>query len=111
MVSATHAGATKGVNPSHLSKIWKISQETAERTLEVVTQHNMRAHDPKLSRNYGTNDRMLRYKRINSFFVMDTFFATKKAGQFSHGNSCCQLFVPDKDFVYVVPMAKRDQVL
>ena len=34
-----------------------------------------------LSRNYSTNDRMFRYKRIKDFFFMDTFFATKKGGQ------------------------------
>mgnify|MGYP000234931910 CR=1 FL=1 len=80
MVSAAHAGKSKGVDPAHLSKIWKIALKTAERTLEVVSQNNKRTDDPKLSRNYGTNDRMLRYKRISEYFFMDTFFATKKAG-------------------------------
>ena len=40
MVSATHAGKSKGVDPAHLSKIWKIDFNTAERTLEVVSQNN-----------------------------------------------------------------------
>ena len=35
---------------------------------------------------------------------MDTFFATKKGGTSSRGNTCCQLFVMDKGFIYVVPM-------
>jgi hypothetical protein len=34
---------------------------------------------------------------------MDTFLATKKAGETSRGHTC-QLFVPDKGFVYIVPM-------
>jgi hypothetical protein len=38
MVSAAHAGNPKGVDPSHLSKIWKIDLKTAERTLEVVSR-------------------------------------------------------------------------
>ena len=59
MISAAHAGKSKGVDPAHLSKIWKIDIKTAERTLNVVFQNNMRTDDPKLSRNYGTNDRML----------------------------------------------------
>jgi hypothetical protein len=59
MVSATHAGKSTGVDPAHLSKIWKIDLKTAERTLDVVSQNNKRTDDPKLSRNYGTNDRML----------------------------------------------------
>ena len=59
MVSATHAGKSTGVDPAHLSKIWKIDLKTAERTLDVVSQFSKRADDPKLSRNYGTNNRML----------------------------------------------------
>ena len=42
---------------------------------------------------------------------MDTFFATKKSGKSSRGNSCCQLFVTDKGFVYVVPMKKWSETL
>jgi hypothetical protein len=60
MVSATHVGKSKGVDPGHLSKIWKIDiKKTAERTLDVVSQNNKRTDHPELSRNYGTNDRML----------------------------------------------------
>jgi hypothetical protein len=111
MVGAAHAGKPKGVDPTHLSKIWKIDLKTAERTLEVVSQSSKRTDDPKLSRNYGTNDRMLRYKRISEYFYMDTFFATKKAGKSSRGHTCCQLFVTDKGFVYVVPMKSKAEVL
>jgi hypothetical protein len=64
-----------------------------------------------LSRNYGTNDRMLRCKRANDYFFMDTFFATKKAGKSSRGHNCCQLFVTDKGFVHVVPMKSKAEVL
>ena len=111
MVSAAHANKPKGVDPAQLSKIWKIDLKTAERTLEVVSQNKKRTEDPTLSRNYGTNDRMLRYKRINEYFFMDTFFATKKAGKSSRGHNCCQLFVTDKGFVYVVPMKSKSEVL
>ena len=31
MISAAHAGKSKGVDPAHLSKIWKIDLKTAER--------------------------------------------------------------------------------
>jgi hypothetical protein len=111
MVSAANAGKPKGVAPKHLSQIWKIALKTAERTLEVVSQRSKRTDDPKLSRNYGTNDRMLRYKRISEYFFMDTFFATVKAGKSSRGHTCCQLFVTDKGFVYVVPMKSKGEVL
>ena len=111
MISATHASKPKGTDAAHLSKIWRIDLETAERTLDITSQNSKRTDDPKLSRNYGTNDRMLRYKRISEYFFMDTFFATKKAGRSSRKNTCCQLFVTDKGFIYVVPMKSKAEVL
>ena len=111
MVSATHAEKSKGVDPAHLSKIWKIDLKTAEWTLDVVSQSNKRTDNPKLSRNYGTNDRTLRYKQIAEYRFMDKFFATKKAGKSSRGHTCCQLFVTNKGFVYVVPMKSNTVVL
>ena len=111
MASATTANATRGVTPERLSKIWRISPDDAKLTLETTTQNSIRQQDPTLSRNYGTNDRMLRYQRINTYFYMDTFFATSKGGKSSRGNTCCQLFVTDKGFLYVVPMQSKRQVL
>jgi hypothetical protein len=67
--------------------------------------------DPILAKNYGTNDRMLRYKRIKEYFFMDTFYAAKHGGKSSRGHTCCQLFVTDKSFVYVVPRRKKEEVL
>lgn len=108
--SATHAEAPKGVSVEQLSKVWRIDLETAKRTLDVTTQRCKRSENPTLSRNYSTNDRMLRYKRISQHFFMDTFFASKKSGKSSRGNSCMQLFVSDKGFIYVVPMQSKSQV-
>ena len=54
---------------------------------------------------------MLRYKRIQDFFFIDTFFPTKKDGQSSRGHTCCQLFVTDEGFIYVVPMEIKSEVL
>ena len=111
MVSTAQVGKSRGVDPKHLSKIWRISHEDAQRTIDVTTQMSTRTDDPTLSRNYSTNDRMLRYKRIKDFYFMDIFFATKKGGQSSRGHTCCQLFVTDKEFIYVVPMKKKSEVL
>jgi hypothetical protein len=110
-VSAAHAKRHGGVDAGHLSKVWKIDLEAAQQTHGVTTQQSQLTDNPKLSRNYGTNDRMIRYKRIHEYFFMDTFFATKKAGKSSQGHSCCQLFVTDKGFVYVVPMKSKSEVL
>jgi hypothetical protein len=111
MLSATHAGKTKGVDATHLSKMWRIDLKTAKRTLDVTSQNSKRVDNPTLSRNYATNDRMLRYKRISEYFFMDTFFSTKKVGKSTRKNTCCQLFVTDKGFVYVVPMKSKANVL
>ena len=111
VMAAATAGNPSGVSPEHLSKIWCISHEDAKRTIETTTQYAVRQEDPTLSRNYGTKDRMLRYKRIKEYFFMDTFFATKKGGKSSRGNTCCQLFVTDKGFIYVVPMRRKSEVL
>ena len=54
---------------------------------------------------------MLRYKRVSEYFFMDTFFAMRKSGKSSRGHTCCQLFVTDKGFVYVVPMRTKSEVL
>jgi hypothetical protein len=110
-VSAAHAKRHGGVDAGHLSKVWKIDLEAAQQTHGVTTQQRQLTDNPKLSRNYGTNDRMIRYKRIHEYFFMDTLFATKKAGKSSQGHSCCQLFVTDKGFVYVVPMKSKSEVL
>ena len=78
MTSTAQAGKCRGVDTKHLSKIWRIGHEDAQRTIDVTTQMSTRTDDPTLSRNYSTNHRMLRYKGIKNFFFMDTFFATRK---------------------------------
>jgi hypothetical protein len=108
MIKAAHARRHKGSDAEHLLKVWRISTAAAERTLDITTENSKRTNDPKLSRNYGTNDRMLRYKRINEHFFMGTFFATKKAKKSSRGHTCCQLFGSDKGFVFIVPMKTKN---
>ena len=83
----------------------------SKRTIDMTTQTSVCTQDPTLSRNYGTNDCMLSYKCIKDYFFMDTFIATKKGGQSSGGHTCCQLFVTDKGFLYVVPMRRKSEVL
>ena len=78
MASTAQAGKPRGVDPKHLSKIWRISHEDTQRTIDVTTQMSTRTDDPTLSRNYSTNDRMLRYKRIKDFFFMDTSLQPRK---------------------------------
>ena len=107
MVSAAHAGTSQGVT----SKIWRIDADTARKTLDITTQKIIRKDNPKISRNYGTNDRMLRYKHLKEYFFMDTLFATSKSKKSSRGHTCVQLFVTDMGFIYVVPMTTESEVL
>ena len=108
---AANASRPRGVTPEHLSKIWRISQEDARQTINTTTQTSVQTQDPTLSCNYGTNDCMLRYRCIQDYFFMDTFFATKIRGRSTRGHTCCQLFVMDKGFLYVVPMQWKSEVL
>ena len=38
MASTAQAGKSRGVDAKHLSKIWRISHEDAQRTIDVTTQ-------------------------------------------------------------------------
>ena len=107
-VSEVHAEQPKGVKPVDLTKLWRIDVDTARRTLEITTQLKQQETDGNLSHNFSTNDRMLRYRRINSHFFTDTFFVTKWA-KYTRGNTCMQLFVSDKGFVFVVPMKSKEE--
>ena len=107
-VEAIHQGQ---VNAKHLAKIWRISFDDATRTIDAMSQHSVRSEDPTLSQNYGTNDCMLWYRRIKDYFFMDTFFVTSKGDKSSRGNTCCQLFVMDKGFLYMVPMKRKSEVM
>ena len=109
--SSVHGGPEVRVDARHLSKVWQISYEDAKHTIDATTQHGMHTPSPVMNQNYTTNDWMLRYRRITQYFFMDTFFATKKGGTLSRGNTCCQLFVTDNGFIYVVSMKCKSEVL
>ena len=108
----------KNISADQLSKAWKIDRDSAKRTLDVTSQHCKRKVNPALSRNYPTGDRMLWYKQLKEFFFVDTFFITrntsgKKKGRrttLERGHTCCQLFVTDKGFIYVVLMKTKKEV-
>ena len=107
VIGATHQSKPKGIRPERLAKVFKIDIPTAKKTIGVTSQSVKRVHDPSLTRNFNTNDRALRYARIKDHFFMDTLIAAKKGGKSRRGNTCMQLFVTDKGYVYVVPMKHR----
>ena len=101
--SANNAEKRKGVSTEILEKIWRINNITAKRTIRTTTQLNRQEASSKLSRNFGTNDCMLRYRRIKSYFFSKTLFVTKKAAS-SRGYTCMQIFVSDKGHVFIAAM-------
>ena len=78
-IAAVSAGRSKGVNAEHLAKVWCIPHDEAAQTLKVTTQSLRHDPDSSLSRNVGTNDRAVRYRKIKSFFFSDTLFVTGTA--------------------------------
>ena len=76
--SGVHGGSEVGIDAKHLSKVWQISYEDAKWTIDATTQHGTHLPNPAVNQNYTTNDRMLWNWRINQYFFMDTFFATRK---------------------------------
>jgi hypothetical protein len=108
-IQAVSAGKSKGVSAEHLSKVWCIPHDDAACTLDVTTQSLCHDLDSSLSRNVGTNDRAVRYRKIKSFFFMDTVFVTS-AAKSSQGNIWAQLFVSDRGFIAFYPMKKQQEV-
>ena len=109
-IKAVHTDKPKGVTSEELQRVFRIDNATAKRTLKVTSQRLKRSKNASLHRRYGTNDRMLRYKHIKEFFYMDTMFATTKSGPTLRGNTCLQLFVTDKGYVFVCPMRTKGEV-
>jgi hypothetical protein len=107
-VDAAHAEPPKGVSAKELLKVWKIDHNTAKRTLKVMSQRRKHEGDSTLSRNVSTNDRMIRYRRLNSHFFTDTMFVTKKATS-TRGNTCMQLFISDKSYLSIFPMKSKSE--
>ena len=107
-VSAISAGRSQGVTPEHIAKIWRIPFDDAVKTLEATTQLIKKNPESSLSRNADTNDRAVRYRRLDSTFFTDTMFATTKAKSL-RGNTCAQVFFSDKDYMTVIPMKKESE--
>jgi hypothetical protein len=74
----------------------------------MTTQLIKQSPDSSLARSAGTNDRAVRYRKLRSKFFTDTMFATKKAKSL-RGNTCCQVFVSDNDFLALYPMRQESE--
>ena len=56
-----------------------------------------------ISRQFGNNNMILRYRRIKSSFFIDNIF-TKDGVKSEIGYSFCQAFVSNKGFIVLCPM-------
>ena len=108
-LTTAHDETPKGVTAEHLRKVWRILEEAAQRTLNVTTQLNKQDADSSLSRRFGTNDRMLRYKRITSLFYIDTFVSKQVVSK--RGFSMIQLFESNKGFIKVYGMKSEKEFI
>lgn len=104
-INALQATKSRGVDKRYLSKIWLISEDQAQGTIDRTTQLRRHHADNSLSRQFSTNDRMLRYKRIQSVFFTDTLVSQTTPS--TRGNKYAQVFVSDKGFVKVYPMTSQ----
>ena len=63
---------SNGISSEDLARNWNIPVERAKRTLAVTTQRGVRSRPDALTRRFKTNDRMLRYNRLNTTMFTDT---------------------------------------
>ena len=78
-IAVLRTGNLQGITAQQLSKVWCISESQAAKTIQRLTQYMPTNYNTTLSREFGTNDRFLRYHRIHSVFFTDTFQVTDKA--------------------------------
>ena len=94
------------ITSDYLSKIWSIDEDLAAGAINHNTHLYRRSAENDLSRQLSTNDRMLRYRRINIIFFSDTFFVTKK-GKSVRGFTSAQIFESDKGYISIYLMRAR----
>ena len=99
---AAVAGNQSGLSAKSLSKLWMISENQAQGAINFNTQLCKQPAENLLSRNFSTNDRMLRYRRINSVFFTGALVATSCKS--TRGNKYAQIFVSDKGYIAIYPM-------
>ena len=96
------------ITEKELTERWQIRKEEATANVLATTQRLIRSLlEPTLNRRYKTNDRILRYFRIQTDMFMDTYFVSRKLGPSMRGYTCAQLFVTEFGWCKVKPMQLR----
>ena len=80
ILCTTYANKSRGFDNKHLSMVWHIDLKMTRHTrIGMKEQHNTRMDNPTLLRNCGTNNKILRYKHKNEYFLRGKYFATSRA--------------------------------
>ena len=92
------------LTPDVLAHNWGISLDTARRTLDATTQLGIRQRTADLVRRFKTNDRALRYNRLN----VEMYTDTAKAGIKSYDQMLyVQVYATTSGWVKAYPMASK----
>ena len=101
----TSSERRKAIDPVTLSKKWGIGLEVAKQTVKVTTQRGIRTVlHPSLSRRFRTNDRALRYRRLQHDMFTDTLISKTTS---KRGNKCAQIFGTGFGWTRAFPMKNR----
>ena len=96
-----------GIDPVTLARNWGIGLETAKRTVNATTQRGIQTVlHPTLSRQFHTNDRQLRYRRLPVDCFTDTMFSTVVSRRM---NKCAQVFSMPNGWCRAYPMRTKSQ--
>jgi hypothetical protein len=97
----------RGITAERLAKNWNILIERARKTIEATTQCMIRAPaGTKLVRRFRTNDRMLRYRRLNMHMFTDTM---ESKITLKRQNKYAQVFVVPPAWVEAFPMRRKSE--
>ena len=109
-VQVPRVGVSKGkrsIPAEALAQKWMISPEAANRTVQCTTQRGIRTVlHPSLSRRFRTNDRALRYKRLQHNVFTDTLKAGTK---FRRGNLYAQVYATPFHWCRAHPMKEKSE--
>ncbi len=86
---------------------WMIAPDSAKKTVQWTTQRGVHTClNPMLARQFPTNDRMLRYKRLPHTTFTDTMFASTPS---CSGNNCAQVYATYFGWARAHPMTRKGE--
>lgn len=96
---------SEGVSEEDLARYWNIPRRVAEKTLKLTTQRGVRyLNHPCLARRFQSNDRHLRYKRLNVTMFSDTLFSSTASNR---NNKCAQVYATNFGWSSIYPMQRK----